>query len=316
MPPLVHEEGVAFFLARARAVIPDFESDETVSEICRRLDDLPLALELAAVRVKALSPAQILVRLEQRLPLLTGGAKDLPERQPTLHAAIEWSHDLLTPEEQSLFARLAVFTGGCTLDAAEVVAEAELDVLQSLVEKSLLRHTEERFWMLGTIREYAAGRLEKSGEVEELTRRHANYVLALAEEAEPSPGEWLDRLERDHDNLRAAFGWFETVGESQLALRLGGAVWEFWCLRGHFAEGWRRLDELLGIDDQPTLARAKALTGAVHLGSGESSYAKATQRGRAEQALALYRELGEAWEQGRSLTADEAVALALDAGDP
>ena len=106
------------------------------------------------------------------------------------------------------------------------------------------------------------------------------------------------------------------VGESQLALRLGGAVWEFWCLRGHFAEGWRRLDELLGIDDQPTLARAKALTGAVHLGFGESSPAKATQRGRAEQALALYRELGEAWEQGRSLTADEAVALALDAGDP
>ena len=321
VPPLVHEEGVGFFLARARAVKPDFAADDAVSEICRRLDDLPLALELAAARVKALSSAQILERLEQRLALLTGGARDLPERQRTLRAAIEWSHELLTSEERRLFARLAVFNGSCTLEAAERIADADLDALHSLVDKRLLRQADERFLMLATIREYAAERLDDSGEAGGLRQHHAEHFVALAEEAEPSvlgisPSEWLDRLERDHDNLRAALDWLEAAGESQLALRLGGAVWEFWCLRGHFAEGWRRLDELLGIDDQPTLARAKALTGAVHLGSGESSYAKATQRGRAEQALALYRELGEAWEQGRSLTADAAVALALDAGDP
>jgi predicted ATPase len=162
--PLVHEEGVRFFLARARAVRPEFGADEAVSEICRRLDDLPLALELAAARVKALSSAQILERLEQRLPLLTGGARDLPERQRTLRATIEWSYELLSPEEQRLFALLAVFRGGCTLEAAEDVAGADLDTLQSLVDKSLLRHSEERYWMLETIREYAAERLEASAE--------------------------------------------------------------------------------------------------------------------------------------------------------
>ena len=157
------EEAVDFFLARARAIKPDFRADGAVAEICRRLDDLPLALELAAARTKALSPAQILERLERRLPLLTGGARDAPERQRTLRATIEWSHDLLTDEEKSLFARLAVFRGGCTLEEAEEVVGASLDVLQSLVDKSLLRYTEERFWMLETIREYAVERLEHPG---------------------------------------------------------------------------------------------------------------------------------------------------------
>ena len=140
VPTLAPEEGVDFFLARARAVKPDFEGDGAVEEICRRLDDLPLALELAAARVKALSPAQILERLEQRLPLLTGGARDAPERQRTLRATIEWSYDLLTDEEKYRFARLAVFRGGCTIEAAEEVVGASLDILQSLVDKSLLRH--------------------------------------------------------------------------------------------------------------------------------------------------------------------------------
>ena len=140
VPPLAHDEGVGFFLARARAVEPGFQADEAVPEVCRRLDDLPLALELAAARVKVLSSTQILERLEQRLPLLTGGARDVPERQRTLRATIEWSHELLTPEEQRLFSRLAVFSGGCTLEAAEEVAEAELDTLHSLVDKSLVRH--------------------------------------------------------------------------------------------------------------------------------------------------------------------------------
>jgi predicted ATPase/class 3 adenylate cyclase len=201
VPPFVHEEGVGFFLVRARAVKPGFEPDDAVSEICRRLDDLPLALELAAARVKALSSAQILARLEQRLPLLTGGARDLPERQRTLRGAIEWSYDLLSEGEQRLFARLAVFRGGCTLEAAEGVADADLDTLQSLVDKSLLRHTDERYSTLETIREYAGERLEESGGADEIARRHAEHFLELAEEAEPhlqsgDPTLWLERLER------------------------------------------------------------------------------------------------------------------------
>src|SRR5439155_8938449 len=139
VPPLAHEESIGFFVARARVVQPDFEADDAVPEICRRLDDLPLALELAAARIKALSPGQILERLEHRLPLLTGGARDAPERQRTLRATIEWSYELLADEERSLFARLAAFRGGCTLEAAEGIVDANLDALQSLVDKSLLR---------------------------------------------------------------------------------------------------------------------------------------------------------------------------------
>jgi predicted ATPase/class 3 adenylate cyclase len=179
--PFAHEEGVGFFLARARAVKVDFEADDAVSEICRRLDDLPLALELAAARVKALTSTQILERLEHRLPLLTGGARDLPERQRTLRATIEWSYDLLGKEEQRLFARLSVFRGGCTLEAAEEVCEATVDTLQALVDKSLLRFTDERYSLLETIREYAAERLEHSGEAEALRNRHAQFFLQLAE---------------------------------------------------------------------------------------------------------------------------------------
>jgi predicted ATPase len=298
VPPLVHEEGVGFFLARARALEPSFQADEAVSEICRRLDDLPLALELAAARVKALSSMQILERLEQRLRLLTGGARDLPERQRTLRATIAWSYELLTPEEQRLFVRLAVFRGGCTLEAAEQVAEAVLDTMQSLVDKSLLRRTEERFWMLETIREYATERLEESDEAEPQRWRHAEKFLALAEEGEPhvrggSPKEWLERLEQEHDNLRATFDRFEVSGETELALRLVGALSEFWESRGHLAEGQRRLESALGADERPTAARAKALNGAsgMALATGDL----VTARLRAEEALALHRALGDAW---------------------
>ena len=311
VPPLVHEEGVGFFLARARAVRPDFAPDEVVSEICARLDDLPLALELAAARVKALSTAQILERLEQRLPLLTGGARDLPERQRTLRATIEWSYDLLTAEEQRPFARLAVFRGGCTLEAAEEVAEADLDVLQSLVDKSLLRHSNERYWMLETIREYAGEQLGGSDEGEELRRRHAEHFLALAEQAEPhlgrNPEEWLERLETEHDNLRAALDWLEASGDSQLALRLAGALVGFW-ETGHLTEGSHRLENLLAGDERSTGARAKALDGAALMArqSGDSS----TARLRAEEALALHRELGDAWG-----TANSGVMLGLAVAD-
>jgi tetratricopeptide (TPR) repeat protein len=297
VPPLVHEEGVGFFLARARAVKPDFQSDEAVSEICRRLDDLPLALELAAARVKALSSGQILERLERRLPLLTGGARDLPERQRTLRATIQWSYELLTPAEQRLFARLAVFSGGCTLEAAEDVAEADLDTLQSLVDKSLLRHTEDRFWMLETIREYAAERLDDADEGEELRRSHADHFQALAERAEPyvhrDSLEWVDRLEQEHDNIRAALDWLETSGHAERVVHLVGALWRFWYLKSHLTEGRRRLEDALGTDGPATAAQAKLLTGAavMALNLGDTSPA----RMRAEQALAMYRAVGDDW---------------------
>jgi len=296
--PLAEPEAVELFCARARS-----EPDDTVEQLCRALDNLPLAIELAAARASVLAPAEMVERLSQRLDLLRGG-RDADARQRTLRATIEWSHELLTPEEQLLFARLAVFPGGCTLRSAEEIARAGLDTLQLLVDKSLLRHTEGRFSMLETIREYAVERLEDSGQAGDLRRRHAEHFLALAEEAEPSvlgvsPGEWLDRLERDHDNLRAALDWLEASGESQLALRLAGAVWEFWCLRGHPTEGWRRLEDLLRTDERPTMARAKALTGAAHLAEGTGAGAAGTGFGpsrlRAEQALALHRELGDPW---------------------
>ena len=293
--PLVREEGVALFLARARAVKPSFQADAAVAEICRRLDDLPLALELAAARVKTLSPAQMLARLERRLPFLTGGARDLPERQRTLRAAIEWSHDLLTPDEQRLFARLAVFRGGCTLDAVEGVIGADLDALTSLVDKSLLRHRDDRFSMLETIREYAAERLESSDEADELWRRHAEHFLALAEEADRrlwTHGEWLDRLDEDLDNARAALDRLEASGETQLAMRFAGALWRFWNVRGHLVEGRHRVARALAADERPTAARARALTGASSMAarSGDAT----TARTWAEEALALNHRLGDA----------------------
>jgi predicted ATPase len=295
--PLAPDEGVALFVARARAVEPSFQADAAVAEICRRLDDLPLALELAAARVKTLSPPQMLARLDRRLPLLTGGARDLPERQRTLRAAIEWSHDLLTPDEQRLFARLAVFRGGCALDAVEGVIGADLDQLTSLVDKSLLRHRDDRFWMLETIREYAAERLESSGDAGELRRRHADHFLALAEEADRrlwqgSPGEWLDRLDAELDNARAALDRLEMSGETQLAMRFAGALWRFWNMRGHLVEGRRRLVRALAADERPTAARAGALIGASSMAarSGDS----ASARTWAEEALALNLKLGDA----------------------
>jgi predicted ATPase len=296
--PLVHGEGIDFFLARARGVVPDFEADDAVSEICRRLDELPLALELAAARVKALSTQQILERLEQRLPLLTGGARDVPERQRTLRATIEWSYGLLDEKERQLFARLAVFRGGCTLEAAEAVADADVDTLQSLVDKSLVRRTGDRYWMLETIREFAA---EQTGE--ESRRRHAAYFLALAEAAEPHlpayEREWVDRLGDEHDNMRAALDWLEVVHEGESLQRLGGALARFWLMRGHAREGGERLERALGADDSPSSARLKALNGAAMLGqTGAHGRRHATEalmlaealrdrRGAAQAKLAL-----------------------------
>jgi predicted ATPase/class 3 adenylate cyclase len=295
VPTLCRDDGVELFLARARAVKPDFQDDQAIAEICERLDDLPLAVELAAARVKALSSNQILERLEQRLPFLTGGPRDLPERQRALRATVDWSHELLSPEEQELFARFSVFSGGCTLQAAEEVAKADLDTLQSLVDKSLLRHSEERYWMLETIREYASERLDESGQAEELRRRHADYVLELAEEAEPQEWlasmDWLDLFEREQDNIRAALDCFESVGESERAVRLAGAVWLFWCLSNRHPEGERRLDRALSNYPHQTAARAKALVGAADMAGNAGEFV--VLRSRAAEARTIYREVGD-----------------------
>jgi predicted ATPase/class 3 adenylate cyclase len=298
VPPLEPWDGTELFLARARAALPSFERSATVPELCARLENLPLALELAAARVRVLSPEQLLERFSRRLDLLKGG-RGIDARQETLRATIEWSYDLCSSEEQLLFRGLSVFRGGWTLEVAEAVCDADVDVLQSLVDKSLVRvREEERFWMLETIREYAVERLEGSGEAEGLRRRHAEHFRALAEEAEPhlrgSPKEWLDRLDQEHDNLRAALDQLEKAGETQLSLRLAGALWKFWNMRGHLREGRRRLESALAADDRPTAARANALNGAGAIAVVvERDFA--TARLRAEEALRLHTELGDAW---------------------
>ena len=295
VPPLAPEEGIALFLSRARAIEPGFEADGSVVEICRRLDDLPLAIELAAARIRALSTEQILARLEQRLSFLTGGARDLPERQRTLRGAIEWSHDLLSPDEQTVFRRFAVFRAGCTLEAAESVALADLDTVQSLVDKSLVRHGDGRFRMLETIRQYAAERLDDAGETEATQRRHAEYYLDVAEDAYPhltgDPKIWLDRLEAEHDNLRASLDRLALAGETQLTLRLAGALWKFWYQRGHIPEGRRWLEAALAVDPSPTAARARALNGAAGM-TAEYGDLPAAMRFN-EEALTLFHVLGD-----------------------
>jgi predicted ATPase/class 3 adenylate cyclase len=293
VPPLAEPEAVELFCARSQ-----LEPDDAIAELCRRLDDLPLAVELAAARTSVLTPAQILNRFSRRLDLLKGG-RDAEARQQTLRATIEWSHDLLGDHERTLFARLAVFAGGCTLAAAEEIVDADLDVLQSLVDKSLVRHTQDRFWMLETIRDYAAERLEGSGEAEGIRRRHAEHFLALAEEAEPhlrdialqGPGEWLDRLEGEHDNLRAAMDLLEASGETRPMLRMAGALAEFWYQRGPLKEGRHRVEAALRADQQPTTARAMALIGAADL--AEVTGDVATRKLRAEEAVALNLALGD-----------------------
>ncbi|MCA1726838.1 MAG: hypothetical protein LC722_04030 [Actinobacteria bacterium] len=248
-------ESVLLFLDRATAVKPDFvvtnDNAPAVAEICYRLDGLPLAIELAASRVKLLSPQAMLPRLEQRLELVTGGARDLPERQRTLRGAIAWSYDLLGESERVLFARLAAFNGGATLEDAEAVCNpgGELgidmfDVLATLVDNSLLRLRETadgvtRFLMLETIREYAVERLAESADGEAVRRRHAEHFAAFAEAAESEltrGPEALDRCTREHDNIRAALRWAIDHGEASIAFVIGGALWRFFQQRGHLRD--------------------------------------------------------------------------------
>ncbi len=277
-------ESVALFIERAMAVKPDFhvtnENAPAVAEISSRLDGLPLAIELAAARINVLPPQAMLARLGDRLSLLSGGARDRPERQQTLRGAIDWSYDLLDEDERALFRRLAVFAGGARLDAIESFCPGDelkgpiLDGLGSLVEKSLLRQVaagdgEPRFLMLGTIREYALERLAESGRGEELRRAHARHFAALLEQAAPQllgadKRRWLDWLEEDHDNLRAACDWSIETGDALMALNLIARAWRFWQMRGYLLEGTdraRRALALPNVADFPVL-RADALEAA------------------------------------------------------
>jgi predicted ATPase len=300
VPPLAESDGEALFLTRARAVDPAFAPSEAVRELCLRLDELPLALELAAARTALFSPEQLLEKLSQRLDLLKG-ERDADPRQQTLRATIEWSYDLLAAEEQRLFRHLAVFAGGCTYEAAEEVAWADPDTLQSLLDKSLLRKRDSkvgpRYWMLETIREYASEKLEALGEADELRRRHAEYFLALAEEAFPelkgSPRPWLDRLEADHDNLRTVLDRLESAGRTHEALELAGALYRFWNQRGYLLEGGDRLERLLARERAGTSARVRALHGAAVMASATGD--PGTAEKRAEEARDLARTLGDVW---------------------
>ena len=289
VPPLEPVEGTELFVARARAVKPDFDGNGAVDELCARLDYLPLALELAAARVRILSPAQLLERLQTRLDLLKAG-RGVDPRQQTLRATIEWSYELLTREEQRLFARLSVFRGGWTLEAAEEVCEADLDALQSLVDKSLLRLRDgERFWMLETIREYATDRLEEAGEAETIRDRHLEHFIALGErayESQRSAAEsiWFATLDAEHDNLRAALDWAGDHHPGREAA-LAGAVAPYWMIRGHTREAQDRLARALTRYDAADAIRARALT---HYGELEDAVPTL------EEALRLWRALRDA----------------------
>jgi predicted ATPase/DNA-binding CsgD family transcriptional regulator len=359
LPDLTHLPGsealsqyaaVALFLHCAQAVRPDFQvtpaSTRTIAEICVRLDGLPLAIELAAARIKLLSPQALLTRLAHRLQVLTSGAQDAPVRQQTLRNTLAWSYDLLDVEEQRLFRRLSVFVGGCTLEVVEGLYTAlgempaeVLDGMASLIDKSLLRQVEQegeepRLLMLATIREYGLEVLASSGEMESTRQAHAHYYLALAEQAElelggPQQAVWLDRLEREHDNLRGALQWSLEQGETQssmeMAMRLGGALRLFWWGRGHWSEGRIFLERALAASEGiEAPVRAKALFAAGNLAFIQSDYDRAEPL--CQESLALYRELEDqpgiafslsllgsvAWTQGNMVVARNLTEEALE----
>ena len=303
-------EAVRLFVERAVGAKSDFSVNNSnapaVAEICARLDGLPLAIELAAARVKLLNPDQILARLETNLGVLATSAQDLPERQRTMRGAIDWSFTLLVPDEQTLFERLSVFRGGFTLDSAEQVALGDglafdiFDGLASLADKSLLRTVEAgsdtRFAMLETIREYATERINATPGADEVRGRHAQHYFALAVTSEDrligqDQKQWLDRLEREHDNLRAAFSRGPELGLLDEALNAAGAIWRFWQQRGHFAEARAIYDRLLALPGAAPAARAKALIGGGGIAYWQNDYAavKAWYR----EAVELYQSIGD-----------------------
>jgi tetratricopeptide (TPR) repeat protein len=355
------------FIERAQAVRSDFtvtvDNAPALAEICVRLDGLPLAIELAAARSKLFPPKALLARLDKRLTLLTGGPRDLPARQQTLRNAIAWSYDLLDAAEQAIFARLGVFVGGCSLTAAEEVlggdsideeqlsvslsSDALLEGLVSLVNKSLLKQVdgpngEPRFMMLETIREYARARLEELGDINVLQQRHAQYYFTLIQTTEPKQhravqGHALERLDIDHENLRAALHWSKTQEQPERWLELAAAAWWFWYFRGYWSEGYSWLKEAVSHPlaiHYPT-AHAKALyalSAIAWVGTGETGD-YATALAFAQESVAHYRRLDDRHGLGCALffvgliavshnamatahlACDEALALFREVGD-
>lgn len=308
-PKLVSQyEAVALFIQRARAARPDFDVNAqnapAIAGITTRLDGLPLAIELAAARITLMSPEGILTRLGSALSLLKTKAADLPARHQTLRDTIKWSHELLDAEEKALFRRLSVFVRGFTLEAAEEVVGPgpdleTLDGISSLIDKNLVRryeakHGEERYHMLVTIQEYALEELNASGEADEVHQRHAAFFLNLAKKAQPhllgeEQKEWIDRLDEEHDNIRGALDW-ATSNDIDLGLRLGGALWRFWHLRGHLMEGRDRMERLLQAPgaETPTAARAAALDGLAGVVYWQADYARAADLYK--QSIEIYRQ--------------------------
>jgi len=317
---LVQTDALRLFAARARAVDPGFELDETaaqdVARVCGRLDGLPLAIELAAARSKLLAPGEILERLEREPNLLPPGPRDAPARHQTLAATIRWSYDLLPADERVAFARLGVFSGGCTLEAAERVCDVTVETLGALVDNNLLRRRDSRFTMLETVRHFAVERLEEAGAAE-LRSRHAEWLTELAEAARVAnlggedPVPWLDRLEAEHANIRAALDW--AIGaDVELALELVSALRPFWEVRGHFAEGLRWAEQALKADDvAPPELRTKAVAFAAGaaLRVGELDRADALYG----EVLELARERGDVEGEARALS--DLGTVAAVAGD-
>jgi len=325
---------IALFQERAAAVKPNFaltaENALAVATICTRLDGLPLAIELAAARIKLLSPSAMQARLESRLQLLTGGAKDLPVRQQTLRGTIDWSYGLLSQAEQALFRRVSVFVGGCTLEGVEAVCntrqDLELNVLEgieSLVDKSLVQQIERlegesRFVLLDTIREYGLERLVACGEEYATKRAHAAYCLVLAEEsaflaADPARTEWVSLFELEHDNFRAALEWLTHTRDADWGLRLGAALFQFWDMREHLTEGRDKLGKLLKLESATTHSntRARALFAAGVLAGEQGDYAAA--RALIEESRDIARELNDA--RGVGIALNALAVHARDRGD-
>lgn len=328
--PLPPKAAAELFLARASAVWPGFaatsESSSQIQEICARLDGLPLAIELAAARIKVLPPSAILQRLQSRLQLLTSGALDLPERQQTLRRTIDWSHDLLGEAERKLFRRLSVFAGGCTLEGVEAVCNSNTDIgvdlleaLSSLVDQNLIQRvdrndSEPRFTMLETIREYAVERLGDAGEVAGVRRAHAAYCLVLAEEGNPEldtaeRAHWLTQCDAEIDNFRAALDWLFETRELEWALRLCVALFRFWDMRLHVAEGRARLEAVLQLAGEEYPAeRARIM---LFLGASTTTLADfSAAESFLQQSLTLYETLEDRWGIAASLN-----GLALSARD-
>ena len=338
-------EAVALFLASATSARPDFrvtpENAQAIAEICRRLEGIPLAIELAAARVKVLPPQALLARLESRLKLLTGGARDLPARQQTMRDTIAWSYGLLASDDQAVFRRLSVFVRGCTFESLEAMCNGGvsneaggadtltpldvdvLDCVSSLVNKSLLRQmpdtgSDTRFSMLEIIREFGLEQLAESEEGEGVKRHHTHFFLEMAERAEyelmgPRQAEWLDRLDAEHDNLRAALEWANAHGEADLGLRLAGGLWRFWYMRSNLSEGRKWLLGLLAMPQAAvrTPARARALNGAANLMYNQGDYDAAKQFH--EESLSISREAGD--ERGIAGSLNNLGLIARSQGD-